>query len=147
MDGRDGMRQFLAYHRRMCVAMALACGVVLAGLLAAMRGDVSWALGFGIGAAAQMLKFGVIDVAVVKKLASGEKNAAAFQLKALGLSLAVLGLGVAAAVKLGGNVWSLAAGIFLPRMILVADTWIRPNPFAAEREAGIEETIRARQGD
>ncbi len=124
------MRRFLAYHRRMCAVLVLACGAVLAALLFAGRGGGPWASGFGFGAAAQLLKFGFIDVAAVRKMAAGGRGAALFSIKALALSLALLGLAALAALRLGGNVWALAAGIFLPRMILVADTWFRPDPFA-----------------
>lgn len=133
MGEQDGMRQFLDYHRRMFAVMALACAAALAGLAAAgFRGDWSWTLGFGVGAAAQLAKFRFIDAAAVQRLAAAGSSAAAEQLKATLCSLFVFGLAVAAAYALGGNVWALAAGIFLPRVILVADAWLRPNPFGSD---------------
>lgn len=129
MDERDGMRDFLRYHRRMLFVMLLACASGLAGLAIGGPGDGSWAIGFGIGAAAQLVKFGFIDIAVVRRLAAGKTDAAAAQLKAMVCSLIMLGIAIVAVYNLGGNVWAVAAGIFLPRMILVADTWIRPDPF------------------
>lgn len=132
MGEQDGMRRFLDYHRRMFAVMTLVCAAALAGLAAAgFRGDWSWALGFGAGAAAQLAKFRFIDVAAVQRLAAGNE-AAATQLKATLCSLFLFGLAVAAAYALGGNVWALAAGIFLPRVILVADAWLRPNPFGSD---------------
>lgn len=132
MGDPDGMRQFLRYHKRMFGIMVAVCVAVFAGLLIGMGGDASWALGFGFGAAAQLAKFGVIDVAVVKKVAAEKKDAAATQLKAMFFSLFIFGIAVIAVYKLGGNVWAMAAGIFLPRVILIADAWLRPNPFATE---------------
>lgn len=123
------MREFLGYHRRMFALMAVACLVVLAALILSMPGDLAWAGGFAAGAVAQLFKFGVLDIAAIKKIASEQKNAATAQVKVMYLSLLVFGLAVAVVYKLGLNVWALAAGIFLPRLILVADTYIRPNPF------------------
>lgn len=123
------MEQFLQYHRRIFLVMAAVCLAVLAALWLGLRGDASWALGFACGAAAQLLKFGFIDVSVVRRLAAGGKGAETAQLKASLFSLLILGIAVAAVYKLGGNVWGMAAGIFLPRVILVADSWLRPNPF------------------
>lgn len=129
MDPFDGMRQFLSYHRRMfglCLAVAVAVTVFLAIFRA---DDMGWAGGFAIGSLAQLFKFGFIDINVIKKLAIEKKNAASAQLKSMFLSLALFGLAVLFVYKLKMNVWAMAAGIFLPRLILVADTYIRPNPF------------------
>lgn len=134
MDEQDGMKDFLLYHRRIFMLMLLACGAAAAGLAVGMRGDGSWALGFGFGAAAQLAKFGFFDVAAVKKIAAERKDAAAAQLKSTLFSFVIFGLCVAAVYSLGGNVWAMAAGIFLPRVILVADAWLRPNPFGARQE-------------
>jgi phosphate/sulfate permease len=79
------------------------------------------------------VKFGFVDAAVVRRLAEERKDAASVQLKATFFSLLLLGLAVAVAYAVGGNVWALAAGIFLPRAILVADAWLRPNPFPEEQ--------------
>lgn len=129
MDQSDSMRPFLAYHRKMfglCLAAA-AAGVVL---LAVFRADdMGWAGGFAIGSLAQLVKFGFIDVNVIKKIAVEKKDPAATQLKTLFVSLFIFGLAVLAVHTLKMNVWAMAAGIFLPRLILVADTYIRPNPF------------------
>lgn len=129
MHTPETMREFLTYHRRMFALMAVACLVVLLALVLAMPGDLSWAGGFAAGSVAQLFKFGVLDIAAIKKIASEQKGAATAQVKVMYLSLVVFALAVAVVYKLGLNVWSLAAGIFLPRLILVADTYIRPNPF------------------
>lgn len=124
------MEQFLQYHKRIFAVMCMACGAAFAGLAAA--GDAPWAPGFGAGAAAQLVKFACIDAAVVRKIALERRDAAATQLKATALSLALFGLAALAAHRWGGNMWALAAGIFLPRAVLVADAWIRPKLFEGE---------------
>ncbi len=90
---------------------------------------VAWAGGFVAGAAAQLLKFAFLDVAIIKKIAAEKKDPATTQLKAMFVSLLLFGLAVAAVYSLGFNVWAMAAGIFMPRIILLADAYIRPNPF------------------
>lgn len=141
MNTLDGMTQFLRYHRRMFHLMTGVCLAVPAALFALTRPDFSWAGGFAAGAAAQLLKFGFLDVAVVKKIAAEKKDPAATQLKAMFFSLVLFGLAVAAVYALGFNVWTMAAGIFLPRLILLADAYLRPNPFGnpAEDAAVVEE--------
>lgn len=129
MQVPESMREFITYHRRMFTLMAVICAAVLAVLLLAMPGELAWAGGFAAGAAAQLFKFGVLDIAAIKKIATEQKDAATAQVKSMYLSLLVFALAVAAVYKLGLNVWAMAAGIFLPRLILVADTYIRPNPF------------------
>ncbi len=132
---RETVEQFLHYHKQIFSVMFLLCFVALAGMAAGAAGDASYApyaLGFGLGAAAQLLKFRCVDSAVIRKIAVEKKDAAAVQLKAMGGSLLLFGIAVAAAHRWGGDIWAMAAGIFLPRLVLVADAWIRPNPFRTE---------------
>lgn len=129
MTTHDGMTAFLRYHKRMFTLMTGICLAVAAALLAIMRGAPEWPGGFALGAAAQLLKFGLLDVAVVRKIAAEKRDPAATQLKTMFLSLVLFGLAVFAVLTLGYNVWAMAAGIFLPRLLLLADAYIRPNPF------------------
>lgn len=129
MDTSNGMREFLAYHKRMLGLMAGVCLAVLVVLLAALRPDYSLGGGFALGAAAQLFKFAVLDVGVVRRIVADGQRAATTQLKASFLSLVVLGAGLAAVFRFDFNLWAFAAGIFLPRLILIADSYLRPNPF------------------
>ncbi len=130
------MREFLQYHRRMFGLMCGVCLAVAVVLLAVMRLDWSWAGGFAVGATAQLFKFGFLDIAAIRKIAAEKDAAASTQLKSMFLSLVVFGLAVVVVYKLKLNVWSMAAGIFLPRIILLADAYIRPNLFKPEGKAG-----------
>lgn len=145
METPDGMRQFTAYHRHMLILMAGTCLAVFAALLAFMRGSYDWSCGFALGATAQLVKFGFIDIATIKKIAIQQERAASIQLKSSFLSLLLFGLALTGVFTFGLNVWAFAAGIFLPRLILIADTYIRPNPFPTiGGEAGSrEETLDA----
>ncbi len=128
MEPSSGMRQFLLYHRRMVVVMtAVSAAVWLVVRLTFRDGGLS--TGFLIGAAAQLLKFGFLDVAVVRKIAIEKKNAAATQLKTGAVTLLLFAAAALFVIKNSLSVWAMAAGIFLPRLILIADTYIRPNPF------------------
>lgn len=136
MDAPDSMREFLRYHRQMFTVMLAVCLAVAAALFVAMRPDYSRALGFAAGAAAQLLKFAILDVAVIRKIAVEKKDAAATQLKVMVLSLILFGAAVMLVHTMHGNIWAMAAGIFLPRIILLADTYIRPNPFGEASSGG-----------
>lgn len=129
MNEPEGMREFLIYHRRMLIGMIVACLAATVGLCLATPGDFRLAGGFAAGAAAQLFKFGFLDVRIIRKIATERERTAATQMKAMFLSLVVFGLSLLATLRLGWNVWATAAGIFLPRLILIADTWFRPNPF------------------
>ncbi|MCD8138226.1 MAG: hypothetical protein LUE17_00330 [Planctomycetaceae bacterium] len=135
----DSMQDFIRYHRRMFGLMIGACLAVFAVLLAVMRQDTAWAGGFAVGAAAQLVKFGFLDIAVIKKIAAEKKDPAVTQLKAMLVSLALFGAAVVFVYTFALNVWTMAAGIFLPRLILLADAYIRPNPFGTGTEAAAAE--------
>lgn len=129
MDSFESMKAFLAYHRNMfglCIVVSVMVTVVLAVVKA---DDLSWAGGFAAGSLAQLFKFGFVDVNVIRKIAVAKEGAAGIQLKAMFFSLAIFAVAVLAVHSLKLNVWAMAAGIFLPRLILVADTYIRPDPF------------------
>lgn len=131
MDAIDGLAAFTSYHRQMFIVMAIICAIVSAALFIGVPSpDHAWAGGFAAGAAAQLLKFGILDIAAIRKIAAEREAAAMTQVKSMFMSLVIFGLAVVAVYALRLNVWSMAAGIFLPRIILVVDTWIRPNPFA-----------------
>lgn len=129
MNHTDGLDAFLAYHRKMFGLFIAAAAVVTVVLIILKRDDLAWAGGFAIGSLAQLFKFGFIDVNVVKKIAVEKKDAAGTQLKTMFLSLAVFAAAVLVVHKLKWNVWAMAAGIFLPRLLLLADAYVRPNPF------------------
>jgi hypothetical protein len=134
MDAPDGMTDFLRYHRHMLALLTGICLAAAAALAVAMRPGFAWAGGFAAGAAAQLLKFAFIDVAVIKKIAAEKKNPAATQLKAMFVSLLLFGLAVVVVFSRGFNVWAMAAGIFLPRLVLLADARLRPNPFGKDAD-------------
>lgn len=134
------MREFNQYHRRISVVMFMVCVVAFVALAVLRRGDLSWALGFGLGAAAQLVKFTLVDIAVVRKIAVERKDAAATQLKGMAVWLVLFALAALAVFTWRLNVWAMVAGIFLPRLILIADTRLRPDLFSRgartpEREA------------
>ncbi len=134
MEAAYNLKAFLHYHRRMFMLMAMICLMVFIGLLLAMRQDFTWSGGFLLGAAAQLLKFRFLDIAVIQKIAIEKRDPAGVQLKAAFVTLLLFGAAAAAVLKLGYNVWAMALGIFLPRLILIADTYLRPNPFGDEPE-------------
>lgn len=134
----EGMREFLAYHRRMLVLMAGVCLAAAVVLLAVFRDDWSWAGGFAVGAAAQLVKFGLLDLAAIKRIAAIREGAAVTQLKSSFMSLVLFGCAVAVVYHLRLNVWAMAAGIFLPRLVLLGDAYLRPNPFGENGGAGTE---------
>lgn len=143
METPDGMRQFITYHRNMLIIMIGVCFVIAAVLALAMGSDYSWSAGFAAGAAAQLFKFGFLDIAAIRKIAESKESAPTTQLKSSFLSLVVFGLGLAAVFTLNLNVWAFAAGIFIPRIILIADTYVRPDPFAAGAPKAEQETSDA----
>jgi hypothetical protein len=127
INEHKAMRQFIRYHRSLLVVMAAACAGGLACL--AVFGETQWWIGFGAGAAAQLFKFAFVDAAVVRRLAEGKTDVVAAQARGMIYSLIVFGIAVLAIYNFGGSVWAMAAGIFLPRVILIADTWLRPDLF------------------
>lgn len=129
MDTSDSMNRFLAYHRRILGVMTGLSLAAAAFILAVTRPAFDWTGGFLAGSAAQLLKFAIIDVNIVKKIALLREKAATIQLKGSLLSLALFGLAVAVVFIFKLNVWAMAAGIFLPRIVLLADSYLRPNPF------------------
>ncbi len=140
MNAPESLREFLGYHRRMLALMAGVCLAAAVALLALLRNDLAYSGGFAVGAAAQLFKFGVLDIGAIRRIAAAQQGAAAIQMRSTFMSLVVFGLAVVAVWKLGLNVWAMAAGIFAPRVILLADAYLRPNLFArpadgAEREA------------
>ncbi|MCC8116242.1 MAG: hypothetical protein LIP18_03675, partial [Planctomycetes bacterium] len=128
MEPSSGMRLFLQYHRRMVVVMTVVSAAVWLVLRLAFR-DSGLSTGYLIGAAAQLLKFGIHHDAVVRKIAVEKKNAAATQLKTGAVTLLLFAAAALFVITNGLSVWAMAAGIFLPRLVLIADTYIRPNPF------------------
>lgn len=135
MQTPERMRDFIAYHRRMLIFMAAACAAVAVVLVLASPGNLEWAGGFAVGAGAQLFKSGVIDLGVIKRIASEQKNAATAQVKGMYLFLLVLAAAAYLVFTLRLNPWAMLAGIVLPRAILVADTYIRPNPFGRTEPA------------
>lgn len=126
----------------MLLLMGGVCLAALSVLGFVMRHDFAWAGGFAAGAAAQIFKFAFIDLNTIRKIAVQRENAPATQLKASFLSLAIFAAALAAVYKFDLNIWACAAGILLPRIVLIVDTYVRPNPFASDASAdgeGLEE--------
>lgn len=126
------MERFLVYHRRMfliSLAISVAAAVALALVL---PGDWARLGGFVVGAAAQLFKFGFFDVATIQKMAAQPDRAPGIQLRSTVLSLILFGAAVAVVFWCRFDVWTMAMGIFLPRLILLVDTYIRPNPFGGD---------------
>lgn len=136
MDVPDNLKEFVAYHRRMFTIMTGVCLAVLTVMMAVKRGDWALAGGFAAGAAARLVKFRFLDIAVVRKIALEKKNAAATQLKSMAAWLLLFGLATAAVLTLNLNIWAMVAGIFLPPVLLVADTYLRPNLFSQTPPGG-----------
>ncbi len=136
MNAADSLQEFLAYHRRMVVIMAGVCLAVLAALLAVGGGNMALPGGFAAGAAARLIKFRFLDLAVVRQIAVEKKDAAAAQLKSMALWMTLFILAALAVFTFNLNVWAMVAGIFLPPLILVADTYARPNLFARPDTGG-----------
>lgn len=128
---QESWQKFLRYHRRMLYLMLGVSLAVTVTILIVPGGDRSWAGGFALGSVAQLFKFGVLDLAVVRGVASGDGRAARTQVRNMLFALALFGLAAILTLRLGFGVWALAAGIFLPRLLLLADAKIRPNPFGA----------------
>ncbi|MDR1521043.1 MAG: hypothetical protein LBU23_13020 [Planctomycetota bacterium] len=126
----ESLREFTAYHRQMAILMLGVCLGVDAALLLLLRPAHAWSAGFALGAGAQLAKFVWLDARTVLEIAGGGASPAKAQLKTMFISLLLFGLAAAAALGIGGDLWALAAGIFLPRLLLLADAWLRPNPFA-----------------
>ncbi len=122
----------------MLVLLTAVCAAAAVCLLVFVPGDWARFGGFVIGAAAQLLKFATLDVWLVKRMATDPDNAAMQQLKSRYGTLALLAIAVVVSLKFRFNVWALAAGIFLPRVILLADTYLRPNIFAKPSSAAPE---------
>lgn len=136
MDVPDGLKDFIAYHRRMFLFMAAACLIVFVALLVFGAGDWTLAGGFAAGAAARLIKFRFLDLAVVRKIAVEKKDAAATQLKSMVVWMALFALAAVAVFTFKLNIWTMVAGIFLPPLLLVADTYLRPNLFARSAPEG-----------
>lgn len=130
MTAPDSLKEITVYHRRMAAVMCGVCLVVAAALVLVQPNDMSLAGGFVLGAAARLVKFGFIDIAVIRKIAAERRDAAATQLKAMVVWMAIFAAAAFGTIKLGFNIWALVAGLFLPQLVLMADTWLRPNLFA-----------------
>ncbi|MDR1612142.1 MAG: hypothetical protein LBT97_05090 [Planctomycetota bacterium] len=131
----DGLREFLAYHRRMLILLTAVSASVSLGLLLLAHGDYALFGGFVAGASAQLLKFGILDVGVVKSMADHQGDAPMRQVKSRYGTLALFAVAIIVTIKFGFNVWAFAAGVVLPRVIFLADTFLRPNLFAKSRSS------------
>ncbi len=123
------MEEFLAYHKKMFRISIIVCAVAAVAVLFLLPGDFPRFWGFIVGAAAQLAKFGFLDVGTVQRITADPDHAAKIQLRATLLSLVLFGIAIAIVFICKLNVWMLALGIFLPRLLLIADTFFRPNPF------------------
>ena len=125
------MEQFLLYHRRMFFIVLIVSGIVACSLFLILPSEPTYALGFVAGAAAQLVKFGFLDVATVRNIAANPKGGAKVQLQAMVMTMIIFSIAIVVSLKVDFNVWTMAAGVFLPRIILLADTFLRPDPFSS----------------
>lgn len=123
------MEDFLSYQKKMLRISIAVCVIAAVAIIFLLPGDFPRLWGFVAGAAAQLAKFGLLDVGTVQRIAADPEHAAKIQLRATLLSLLLFGLAIAIVFVCRLNVWMLALGIFLPRMLLIADTFFRPDPF------------------
>ena len=130
------MEQFLLYHKRMFIVILIVSGMAALFFFVLMPGELSYGMGFLIGAAAQVTKFGFLDVSTIRNIAANPKNAAKTQLMAMFFTLIIFSAAIVLALRFKLNVWAMAAGIFLPRIILLADTFLRPDPFSNKGNSG-----------
>lgn len=135
MAGDERLSEFFSYHRRMAALMLAVCLVAEMLLLFLARHNPYLAIGFALGAAAQLLKFYFLDAALIRKIAGGDAKPASLRLRSVFMPIAVFAPAAAAGVVIGADVWAMAAGVFLPRLILIADAWLRPNPFTGAEGA------------
>ena len=136
MKEPDGMREFLAYHKRMSVIMTLLCLACAAALFIAVPGDFAWCGGFAIGAAAQLFVFKFLDVQVIKKTAESPDASKMASVKKMYLSMVIYAAAVLLIYKLHLNVWSFVLGMFAPKLMLIADMYLRPNVFEKHGDGG-----------
>lgn len=132
------MEDFIKYQRTIFYAMIIVCAAACAALFVMLPHDPQWGLGLALGSIAQLVKFKIVDVATVVKFSANigmeQKHAAKWQFIGMIKTMVVLSIAfiVAYMYKPFINVWTLIAGILIPRLILVADGIIRPNPFGAK---------------
>ncbi|MDR3211488.1 MAG: hypothetical protein LBU79_06195 [Planctomycetota bacterium] len=141
------MEHFLRYHRQMFILTLVISLLALGGLAILLPGDYPRLAGFASGSVAQLLKFGLLDRATIQNIAKQPQNAARVQLRATFFGLVVFGLALVLVFSLHLDVWCLAGGIFLPRLVLLADSILRPNPFGEMSESSAETTEQPQSGD
>jgi hypothetical protein len=123
------MEDFLSYHKKMLRISIAVCVIAAVAIVIALPGDFPRLFGFIAGAAAQLAKFGLLDAGTVQRISADPEHAAKIQLRATLSSLLLFGLAIAVVFVCKLDVWALALGIFLPRLLLIADTFFRPDPF------------------
>ena len=120
----------------MFIIILIVSGMAALSLFVLMPGELSYGMGFAVGAAAQVTKFGFLDVSTIRNIAANPKNAAKTQLMAMFFTLIIFAAAIVCALRFRMNIWAMAAGIFLPRIILLADTFLRPDPFSGKENKG-----------
>ena len=84
-----------------------------------------------------MAKFGILDVAVVKRMAKNREEGVLSQVKVRYLALVILAAAAALVYVLRLKIVAMAAGVLTPTVILVIDSLVRPNVFG-QTEGGTD---------
>ena len=130
------MEEFLLYHRRMFIIVLVVSGIAALSLFILLPGELSYGFGFLVGSAAQLIKFGFLDVSTIRTIAANPKDAPKAQLRAMVFTMIIFAVGIVIALRFRMNIWAMAAGVFLPRIVLLVDTFLRPDPFSGKGKKG-----------
>ena len=131
----DSMEPFLRYQRQMILA-SLAVGVAATAGILLLDPAGPWyahpyANGYLVGLTAALIALAAIDVPAILAIARGGANPARMYYVKMFKSLLVFGIALAAMLtrKEYFNAWSGLLGMVTPRLVLVADSILRPNLF------------------
>jgi hypothetical protein len=132
------MKEAMRYANTMFAVMLVAAAALTAAALALFPDARAAACGLGFGCVAGALKFRVLDVWAALRLQQRPGDAVKIQFQALVMGLGLLGAAFALAFLRKDLFLPLttAVGFFVPRILLVVDLKLRPNPFEKEGDAG-----------
>ena len=123
----------MRYAKSIFTVMVLVAAAATVGIAILGPANPKWVYGFALGAAGQLLKFRVIDVPTVIRIGTAPENAVKTQLLSTFMGFAILGSVFLIAILWRGSMfqpWMTLGGVLLPRLVLVADGYFRPNLFA-----------------
>lgn len=131
------MDDFLRYQRRILTVSLVLAALGMAGLAVCMD-DPRWAAGLGLGAATGLLKVRLDVLAILRWSRDdgqgGPRPLVKSHFMAYGITAAALL--TAALVPAVFSIWTVAAGRFLPDLVLMADGVFHPELMAGRRAAG-----------